>query len=241
MSASASAGDRRASVAEVVRSLAFYAVFYGGTLPYLLTALIALPLGERRFRMVARAWSGFHRACLRLLGIRVEVTGPAPPPGALLAIKHQSFLEALDLPVLFRSPAVIAKASLLRIPLWGRLARAYGLIPVERDQGAKALRAMLAAARAEADQGRLLVIFPEGTRVPIGQAPPLQSGFAALYKLLALAVVPVGVDSGRLYHRRWKRAGTIHVRIGAPIAPGLPREEIEARVHAAINALSAAP
>jgi 1-acyl-sn-glycerol-3-phosphate acyltransferase len=221
----------------VLRSLVFYAAFYLGSLPYIAAALVAVMLGREPFLRLTHSWSHYHRACMRLfLGIRIEVTGAAPERDALIAVKHESFYEALDLPMLFGSPAIFAKVELLRIPVWGWLGRRYGLIPVERDQGAKALRAMIAAARAQASDGRLLVIFPEGTRVPHGTAPELQAGFAGLYKLLAMPVVPVAVDSGPLYHRWWKRPGTIHVRIGAPIPPGLPRQEVEARVHAAINA-----
>ena len=174
----------------------------------------------------------------RLLGIRVVVEGRLPESHTLVAIKHESFFEAIDVPNLIDYPAIFAKAELLRLPLWGWVARAYGLVAVERDQGAKALRAMIAAAHRLSAEGRPLVIFPEGTRVAHGDAPPLQAGFAGLYKLLGLPVVPVAVDSGLLYHRLWKRAGTILVRIGATIPPGLPRNEIEERVHSAINELN---
>jgi 1-acyl-sn-glycerol-3-phosphate acyltransferase len=107
-----------------------------------------------------------------------------------------------------------------------------------RDAGARGLRAMMAEAREHIGSGRPLAIFPEGTRTPHGERPPLRSGFAGLYKLLGLPVVPVAVDSGPLYQRWWKRPGTITLRFGEPIPPGLPREQIEARVHAAINALN---
>jgi 1-acyl-sn-glycerol-3-phosphate acyltransferase len=231
------ARNDRAGLGDAVRSVSFYAVFYLGTLAYIVAALVAVMLGRNAFLRLTHSWSRYHRACMGLLlGIRVEVTGGVPARDALIAVKHESFYEALDLPMLFGTPAIFAKAELLRIPVWGKLGKRYGLIPVERDQGAKALRAMIAAARAQTEDGRLLVIFPEGTRVPHGSAPELQPGFAGLYKLLALPVVPVAVDSGPLYHRWWKRPGTIHVRIGAPIPPGLPRSDIEARVHAAINA-----
>ena len=123
--------------------------------------------------------------------------------------------------------------------MWGRAAASYGVVPVERDQGAKALRAMVASARAWSGDGRPLAIVPEGTRVPHGTQPPLQAGFAGLYKLMNLPVIAAAVNSGPLYHRFWKRPGTITVRFAEPIPAGLPREEIEARVHAAINALNA--
>jgi 1-acyl-sn-glycerol-3-phosphate acyltransferase len=52
-------------------------------------------------------------------------------------------------------------------------------------------------------------------------------------------VVPVALDSGRIWPRRGfvKRPGIVTMRFGEPIPPGLPRKEAEARVHSAINAL----
>lgn len=224
-----------------LRNAAFYVAFYGGTLLYVLAALAALIIGRDALIGVATNWSTYHRLCVtRLLGIRVVVEGRLPDQNAMVALKHESFFEAIDLPNLLGRPAIIAKAELLRIPLWGRVGRAYGLVGVERDQGAKALRAMLAEAKRLADEGRPLAIFPEGTRVPHGRVVPLQSGFAGLYKLLGLPVVPIAVDSGPLYHRRWKRPGTITFRVGETIPGGLSRDEIESRVQEAINRLNPA-
>lgn len=225
---------------EMLRSLAFYMAFYGGTIFFVLAALASIPLkGRRVIAVVVDGWSRYHRACVHgLLGIRIRVNGTLPREGALIAMKHESFFEAIDLTVLFHQPLIFAKAELLRIPLWGKAAGAYGLIPVERSQGAKALRTMIATARSRMGEGRVFVIFPEGTRIPHGTHADLQAGFTALYKLLGLPVVPVAVDSGPLYHRWWKRRGTITISVGEPIPPGLPRPEIEARVLEAINVLN---
>lgn len=229
----------RSSPADVIRSLAFYLVFYGGTVLYVLAFWPVAMLGDRPARAVVRGWSKFHNRCARwLLGIRVVVQGEMPNDGVLVAMKHESFFEAIDVPALMDWPVPFPKVELARIPGWGRAAKRYGIVAVERDQGARALRKMVAEARAFAAQGRPLVIFPEGTRIPQGQRARLQSGFAGLYKLLNLPVVPVAVDSGRLYHRRWKKPGTITMRVGERIAPGLPRAELEARVTEAINALN---
>jgi 1-acyl-sn-glycerol-3-phosphate acyltransferase len=226
-------------VRDILRSLLFYLVFYTGSIVYAAVGAAVMGISPARLGRTVRAWSSFHRICARhLLGIRVVVEGTLPSSGVLMAMKHESFFEAIDAPYLVPFAAVVAKAELLRIPLWGKAAKAYGLVGVERDQGATALRVMLGEARQRIAANRVMIIFPEGTRVPHGQIAPLAAGFAGLYKLLKVPVVPVAVDSGALYHRRWKRAGTITVRVGELIAPGLPRDEIEARVTAAINVLN---
>jgi 1-acyl-sn-glycerol-3-phosphate acyltransferase len=221
-----------------LRSLLFYLAFYAGSVVFVsLSALVAI-VAPKHARGTPDAWSRYHRACLRLVGIRVIIEGAKPSGAVLFAIKHESFFEAIDLPNLLDYPVPFGKEELFRIPGWGRAARAYGSVVVYREQGARALRTMLADARRFIDTGRPLVIFPEGTRVPHGTRPPLQAGFAGMYKMLGLPVVPVAVNSGPLYHRWIKRPGTITLRFAEPIEPGLPRAEIEARVHAAINALN---
>jgi 1-acyl-sn-glycerol-3-phosphate acyltransferase len=214
-------------------------VFYSASVYFVLASMLALWFAPRHLRRFPDGWSRFHRDCLRvILRIRVRQTGTILPGPALYAIKHESFFEAIDLPNTLDFPVPFGKEELFAIPGWGRAAKAYGAVTVMREQGARGLRAMLAEARQFIDTGRPLVIFPEGTRIPHGERPPLQSGFGGLYKMLGLPVVPVAVDSGPLYHRWWKRPGTITLQFFEPIEPGLPREEIEARVHAAINALN---
>ena len=224
---------------EVLRSLLFYLVFWGGTILMQVAALVTLPVTRRVALWVPVHWSNFHRWCAtRILGITLKVEGELPRPGVLVAARHESFFEAIDLPTLLDRPAVFTKAELMRLPVWGKLAAEYGLVAVERNQGATALRRMLGAARKLAGEGRILAIFPEGTRIRHGRVAPLQSGFAGLYKLIGLPVVPLAVDSGLLYHRWIKRRGVITYRFGETIPAGLPRDEAEARVIAAINSLN---
>ncbi len=224
----------------VLRNLLCYLAFYLGSPFDVLLAAAQYALGmNQAFRLTVERWSRFHAAIARnLLGIKLVVEGEIPKGPILIAMKHQSFYEAIYVPGFFDRPVVFAKAELMRIPVWGKVGQRYGLIAVQRDQGASALRKMLAAAKAYSAEGRTLVIFPEGTRVPFGQRGELQAGFAGLYKLLGLPVVPIAANSGPLYHRWLKRAGTVTYRIGETIPPGLPREEIEARVQDAINALN---
>lgn len=226
-----------------IRSLSFTLVFYTGSLFIVLSGLVWMAFSDRAIRITTRRWTRFHRWCAAaLLGICGQVEGVAPTGSVLVAGKHQSFYEAIDILLLLDDPIVVMKKALVDIPGWGRLAQRYGVIPIDRDGGAATLRAMLTAAKQAAASGRPVFIFPEGTRVLPGETPPLQSGFAGLYRALGLPVVALATDSGRVWPRGFvKHAGTIRFRFGAAIPPGLKREEIEARVFAAINAFETLP
>lgn len=223
----------------VLRNIAFNLCFWSVSLVYMLLAAVVLLLPARAMQRLSRSWCSWHRWCVvHLLGITVVVEGAPSDEPALYAIKHESYFEAIDSTVLFHRPVPFAKAQLFKIPIWGRAALHYGMVPVDRSGGAKTLRHMIVEAKRFAAEGRPLVIFPEGTRVPFGEKRPLQSGFAGLYKMLAMPVIPVAVDSGKTYGKNPKRAGTITYRFGTPIAPGLERSNVEAQVEEAINALN---
>lgn len=223
-----------------LRSILYALIFYPVTILLVFAGLVVTFFGRDATRGLVRTWAELnHWLCKGILGIHSEVEGTIPPGAVLIAVKHQSMYETLEMERIAGTPAIVLKRELSSIPLFGWLTRRYGVIPVERSAGAKALRAMMEQGRAAVAEGRAVIIYPEGTRVPPGAAPPLRPGFAGLYRALGLPVVPVAVDSGHLWTRGLlKRAGTVHFKIGETIPAGLKREEIEARVHAAINVLN---
>ena len=223
-----------------LRSILFALFFYPGTLVYVLAVIVVSPLGDRPVQATVHAWSDFHHWLVRhVLGIRMTVEGQVPAGAYLIAFKHEAMVETIEALRFAARPVVVMKRELTTIPLFGWVTRRYGVIGVDREAGAKALRNMLAEGKKAIEQGRPVAIFPEGTRVAHGQRPPLRPGFAGLYRALGLPVVPVAHDSGKLWGRGFaKHSGTIHFRVGEVIPAGLKREEIEARVHAAINALN---
>ena len=226
----------------VLRSLLYAAIFYPATVLWVFAGLAASLFGRKPTLAVVLAWVDFHHwLAERVLGIRVHVDGAIPPGPHLIAVKHQSMFETLEMVRIAHLPVIVMKRELGRIPLFGLLTRRYGVIEVERSAGAKALRALVAQGKDAVAQGRPVIIYPEGTRVRPGETPPVKSGFAALYRALGLPVVPVAMDSGKLWGRGLvKRSGTVTFRIAETIPASLPRDEVEARVHAAINALELA-
>ena len=226
-----------------LRSLVYAAIFYPVTALLVIIGLIASLFGRKPTLAVVLSWAEIHYWLIEhVLGIHVVVEGSIPAGPKLIAVKHQSMLETLEMVRLTDLPAIVIKRELADIPLFGWLTRRYGIIAVERSAGAKALRALVEEGKSAIATGRSVIIYPEGTRVRFGETPELRSGFAALYRALGLPVVPVAVDSGRLWGRGFVHcSGIVTVKVGGTIPPGLKRDEVEARVHAAINALELAP
>jgi 1-acyl-sn-glycerol-3-phosphate acyltransferase len=228
-----------------IRSLLFNGVFYGWTT---VCAVLGLPLllGPRiGIYYLGRLWAHPILAALGLLcGLRHEVRGREniPEGGVLVAAKHQSAWETIVFSVLLWDHSFVVKRELFWLPLFGLYLARAGLIPVDRQGGSKALRRMVAAAKAVAAAGRPIVIFPEGTRVAPDQQRPYHPGVAALYNQLGVPVVPVALNSGLFWRRRsfWKRPGTIVLEFLPPIAPGLPRKVFLARLEQAIEGRSRA-
>ncbi len=223
----------------LLRSAAFNVWFYGITVLFCLGSLPvrlrARSTGRKTVIAYARLWARTVLAGLRLLaGITWRVEGHLPTGAALLAAQHQSAFETLLWTVLLPDFAFVLKRELLRIPLFGPMLEAAGMIPVDRAAGAAAMRALLRDGEKAARQGRQIVIFPEGTRVAPGASVALHPGVAALARYTGLSVVPVVTDSGRFWGRRSfrKRPGTIRVRLLPPLPSGLSREVIMERLAA---------
>lgn len=212
-----------------LRSLFFNVGWYVGTT---IIAIAGMPILLLRRRFVvawADLWIDFCLWWLRLTcGITHRVRGlenrPAGP--VILACKHQSSWETLAFHRLFPNAATVLKRELVFIPVVGWAMARAGNISVERGDGAKALRSLLRQGKAAVAEGRSILIFPEGTRTPVGSQKPYHAGTAALYRQLGVPVVPVALNSGLFWGRRKfiKRPGLIDVEILPPIPPGLDRE-----------------
>lgn len=224
-----------------IRSLFFFIFFYVGSAFIIILGVPSAYISTRGLRRLARMWSQYHYGCARVfLGIKVKIIGEFRNDTLLYVFKHESMFEAIDTLRILKDPIVIAKKELLQIPLWGRMATKHGLLGVDREAGAKSMREIMRQANRAVDEGRPIVIFPEGTRMAHGEKPLLQSGFAGIYRIFNIPAIPVALNSGLVAprHKFLKKSGTITYLIGDELAPGIPKEEIRELVHIAINALN---
>ena len=96
-----------------LRSLLFALVFYGGTVPAVLLSFPISLLGTKAIRGWAHLWVRFHRWCARyLLGVRTRIEGAPPSAPALVAVKHQSMYETLEIILMLDQPAIVLKHEL---------------------------------------------------------------------------------------------------------------------------------
>ncbi|MFT8554243.1 MAG: 1-acyl-sn-glycerol-3-phosphate acyltransferase [Zymomonas mobilis] len=226
-----------------LRAALFLVIFYSLTVLMIFMAFPLLLGKQSAMWRQANRWARLHSFLARhIIGIHSEWLGDkldilfSEDRVYLVVAKHESMFETLELVRFLGHPAIILKKELVDLPLFGRLLKAHGSIPVDRSRSAVALRRMLRAAGDAKEQGRSLLLFPEGTRVAHGDAPPIRAGFYGLYKMLNLPVVPIALDSGLLWGGGLnKKAGIVHFQAGEVIPAGLPRKEAEALVHAAIN------
>jgi 1-acyl-sn-glycerol-3-phosphate acyltransferase len=224
----------------LVRAYLFNLAFFGLTLLMTFFALPLLFFPREGIMTVARLWARAVIALLRVIvGVRLEVRGMGniPPGPVVIAAKHQSAFDTIVWLTLLPSTAYVMKKELLSIPLYGWHARRMGMIPVDREGGGPALRAMLRGAQASLEEGRQVVIFPEGTRTAPGERVAYQPGVVAIAGLGIAPVVPVATDSGRVWGRRavLKRPGVIRISVLPPLPAGLPRARLMAELAAAIE------
>ena len=227
----------------MARSLLFNVLFYVTTT---LFVVIGSPLlfAPRSWAMAAlKVHARFELWLLRaIVGTTIEVRGreniPAGP--CLVASKHQSAWETFALIPIFRDPALLMKRELFFIPFHGWFSRKFQMIPVDRDKGPSALRRMLREAKKRIDDGREIIIFPEGTRRPPGAPPDYKTGIVLLYDALGVPCLPVALNSGLFWPRRSviRCPGTIVVEMLKPIPPGLPRDQFLRSLEAAIEGAS---
>lgn len=201
----------------------------------------ALLFGQNAGRAVVKLWARIVLGALKVFtGVRWRIEGAEnlPEGGALIASNHQSMWETLVFFLLLKKPVMILKAELLRVPIYGWWAHQAGNIAIDREGGARALRAMQSAAARKIAEGAQVVVFPEGTRAPPGETMPYQPGVAGIYLRAHAPCTPVAHDSGRFWRHPGigKTPGEITLRILPPIAPGLDRRTFLAELARRINA-----
>ena len=215
-----------------VRSFFANLAFYIVLIACCLVAPISFILPKTVILQIIRFQSIHTRISLKLFAnLEVEYRGLENVPKDrkyLIAAKHQSLAEAVFLNHAIDEPTIIAKKQLLFIPVVGLAFKKANFIYVDRRKGETNIISMVNSARRSMDRDpRPLLIFPEGTRTPVGERKPYKYGITALYKGLNVPCLPVAINAGYFWSRRrfLRYPGKMVIEFLKPIPPGLEQEK----------------
>jgi len=144
---------------------------------------------------------------------------------ALYACKHESALETYAFTQPVPTCTYVLKKELVYMPFFGWTQYFYGMVPVDRKGGAKAMKNMLKGVAKIVKERRPVVVFPEGTRCKPGTTKGYKSGFLFLAENLKLKVVPVAVNTGLF----WAKASFLRYP-GTAVIEFLPAMEVSEHV-----------
>jgi 1-acyl-sn-glycerol-3-phosphate acyltransferase len=224
-----------------LRSLIFNILFY---IVFLFWALVALPtfiMPRAAVLKVGSWWARTNIILMRVIcGIKVEFRGveKIPQGPLIIASKHQSMWETISLLRFFEAPFFVVKRELKFIPIFGLYVIKTGMVAIDRSRGGRSLLAVLRRAEEEVRRGRQFVMFPEGTRTPVGAPPQYKAGVGMVYVDSGVPCLPVALNTGLFWPRRtfMRYPGTLVVEFLDPIPPGLKRDAFMARIETVIEA-----
>jgi 1-acyl-sn-glycerol-3-phosphate acyltransferase len=226
-----------------LRSALFNLCFFSWSM---LAAILFAPIfmhSSRASLWVGNPWAkGVLLLARFICGITFEIRGtPYASSRVIYASKHQSAWDTVIFLTLFNAcPAYVLKRELLRIPLWGWYLWRMKMIAIDRSGAASSMKQMIRDSKEALDDGRSIVIFPEGTRTVAGQAGEYHPGVVALYGFLKVPVVPVALNSGVYWGKDafLKKPGKIILEYLPPIDAGMPKEQFAATLQESIESAS---
>ncbi|RKP58946.1 lysophospholipid acyltransferase family protein [Pararobbsia silviterrae] len=226
-----------------IRSILLLLYFAAFTIPYATFCFIVFPfLNATRRYWVAAGWCRVTLCVLqRLNGITFKIEGfeHLPDGPAVLLVKHQSAWETLALPALMPHPlCFVFKKELVYVPFFGWALGLLKMIKIDRKQGGAAFASVLKQGRARLAEGAWVIMFPEGTRIPVGRRGKYKSGGTRFAVGAETPIVPIAHNAGHVWPRNsWlKYPGAVTVSIGKPIpTAGREIEEVNREVEAWIE------
>lgn len=206
-------------------------------IPWSFICILCAPLPLATRYRITMKWV---KACIwgaeHICGIRWQVKGldNLPDGPVLLLSKHQSTWETLFYPAyLDRELSYVFKRELLYLPFFGWGIGLLDMIHIDRSRGQSAFDDVVRQGAEKLAQGRSVIMFPEGTRIPPGQAGKYKTGGPRFALGTGATIVPIAVNSGECWPKKAfiKTPGTITVSFGPPINPqGRTAEQLNTQV-----------
>lgn len=207
-----------------LRTVIFYVLLSLSALVWCLVSLLIAPFLSfpARYRFINVYWCRFAVGLGKyIIGLNYRVSGAEniPSERCVILAKHQSTWETFFLSAYFQPLSQVLKKELLRVPFFGWAMALLKPIAIDRGNPKQALKQLASQGAERLEQNCWVLIFPEGTRMPVGQIGKFSRGGAALAVNAGLPVLPIAHNAGVFWPKLgWaKKPGTIDVVIGPPM------------------------
>jgi 1-acyl-sn-glycerol-3-phosphate acyltransferase len=232
-----------------LRSTLFMILMVIATVIWSGVCMLAAPLPYNKRYFVTSRWNVFIVWCAKwICGINYQFKGYEnfPDSPAIILSKHQSAWETIFLLANLPRPLVfVFKKEILYIPFFGWGIALLRMIPIDRKQGKNAFKSVVAHGKRRLKDGQWIIMFPEGTRIPVGQAGKYKSGGTRLAIETGAVVVPIALNSGECWPKNSfiKKPGTVTVSVGKPISsegktPDELMEQVEQWIESEMRVIS---
>jgi len=206
-----------------IRSIVFYLGKGLSTVPFFIVALFALLTPPRRRSNLIAGWAHFVTWWLKVTcGLSHDLDGleHLPDQPCVIACSHSSTWETIVTQTFFPPLAWVLKKELLNIPVFGLGLRATNPIAIDRRDSKNALDQVIEQGLKKFQEGRHVLIFPEGTRTPWGEQGRFKKGAAKLALAGDVPIVPVAHDAGKYWSNKswWIKPGKIRCIVGPEIS-----------------------
>lgn len=232
-----------------LRSALFMVLMAIATVIWSGVCMLAAPLPYNKRYFVTSRWNVFIVWCAKwICGINYQFKGYEnfPDAPAIILSKHQSAWETIFLLANLPRPLVfVFKKEILYIPFFGWGIALLRMIPIDRKQGKNAFKSVVAHGKRRLNDGQWIIMFPEGTRIPVGQQGKYKSGGTRLAVETGAVVVPIALNSGECWPKNSfiKKPGTVTVSVGKPISsegksPDELMEQVEQWIESEMRVIS---
>lgn len=206
-----------------LRSLVYLLGQIASAVVVFLCALVAACISSTAKDRMIQQWARFNIWSLSVVcGISVDIKGAEniPKEPSIIISNHQSAWETLAFQTIFPTQSFLLKKSLLKIPFLGWGLAMTRPVAIDREQKIRALDSLIKQGKERLNEGRWLVIFPEGTRQSPNRLGKFQAGGAMIAVKSGCPVVPVAHNAGVYWPKNsfLKYPGRIEVIIGKPIS-----------------------
>ena len=208
----------------ILRSVVFMVLMAVATIIWSFACLLSAPFPYAQRYWWTSRWNVFVIWTARVIcGIRYEIRGAENLPDApvILLSKHQSAWETIFYVINMPRPLVfVFKKELTYVPFFGWGIALLRMIPIDRKQGKNAFKSVVMHGKRRLKDGQWIIMFPEGTRTPVGSQGKYKSGGTRLAVETETPVVPIALNSGECWPKNSfiKKPGKITVSIGKPIS-----------------------